>query len=800
MGLDIADVGPTPANFHASEPWKDMRTGSGRILCLAIGANNQRVYAGSYAGVWRSDDVGRTWRQMARPQPGNFDADVPGALHAPHIFDVAVSPGNADIVLAVGVRSQFDPPRNGVYRSADGGASWTLVVPGRAGQVVFAPDDPALVMATLGDRIAISHNAGANWTLHSLNPVWHVAIGPLETGGVRRVYAAGDNTIWRSADGGDHWRMDAGAAVVRNSRAATSAFIVSVAGPTAALPAFATATGDVMAPGAQALAIAPDNPEQVFLATQGGTYGPSYFRIGPNGPVPDGTGCNTTPDRLAGEGSIWFADFAGFDATRTAHWEAVPGPPVYSGDTMPGGYAITPSGKVFVVAKATASGYLLFFADQGSVHVAVGRPMMTAAWHRIGARDASYDARHGEFYDHTMVHHDPHAIVLTADLDLRLKAPPGVSSPYNLNSELDQHLAGTILVANDGGVQWSNDGGESWTPASGLPTLDPINIAGVAGLGPHPALYIGCGDNDCFFSTDGGASWRDPSVHLGDADAWFADIAQATRVLQFAPRGGGLVLFTGGGYPDATGSGRVIPPPASSNASSGQVLRGFSPLVRTLTTEPAPSDGDYVFIGKRSDDVRVLFRTKTISNIGSVAHWENPTRAQQVGPPLPTAMQTSGVQIVQAAGGHFNTAFYISDGKSLWTFDPIAQQWQLLVPGGPSGRSATKARRVFADPFNALLVYILDEDGFRVSFDGGRSWIADTNLTDAMTGGGKLDIALDAIVRDMLFVRSEPFTRFAFGSAGVVCTVDGIEWRALLNSIAMGGCPNPASMTASPTR
>ena len=34
-----------------------------------------------------------------------------------------------------------------------------------------------------------------------------------------------------------------------------------------------------------------------------------------------------------------------FDATGRAQWEAVPGPPVYSGSTMPGGYAITPSGN-----------------------------------------------------------------------------------------------------------------------------------------------------------------------------------------------------------------------------------------------------------------------------------------------------------------------------------------------------------------------------------------------------------------------------------------------------------------------
>ena len=173
-----------------------------------------------------------------------------------------------------------------------------------------------------------------------------------------------------------------------------------------------------------------------------------------------------------------------------------------------------------------------------------------------------------------------------------------------------------------------------------------------------------------------------------------------------------------------------------------------------------------------------------MSSIASVSDWEDPARAQQVGPPLP-----AGVDIVQAVGGHFDTVFYVSDGASLWTLDAGAQQWVMLAPGGPPGRSAGGARRVFADPFNPALIYILDGATFRVSLDGGQSWLADPFVTAAMTGGGKLDLTAGGVVRDMLFLRTERFTRFAFGSAGVMYTMDGVVWRALINSIAMGGCP-----------
>jgi hypothetical protein len=772
MSFDISDVGPTPASFQGSTP---VRSGSGRILSLAMASGDQRAYAGSYAGVWRSDDGGRSFRQMSRPQPGTYDADVPGALYAPHIFDLAVSPGDPDIVLAAAWRSQFKPSRNGVYRSADGGLSWTLVQPGNAGQIAFAPDDPSLAIAALGNGVAVSHDAGVTWTFNAINPAWHVAIGPLEASGVRRVYAAGANTIWRSIDGGTSWLPDAGATLVAQSRAQVSAFIVANGG--GAIPAFADRTGDVGGPGAHALAIEPGNTQILYLAASGGTFGLSYYARRPDGTkIPDGTECNITPDRLAGEGSLWVGDFTNFDANGAAAWQEAPPSPVYSGAT-------TPSGCVWVLTKQTASGFLLFFADMSSVYVIAGRPTNSVDWHRLDGRDASFDARAGQFFDHMLVHVDPHALMTTSDFDITLKPAFGVSSPYNQNSELDQVLGGTILMANDGGVQWSVDGGATWTPSTGLPTLDPVNIAGLAGLGPEPALYMGTGDNDSFFSTDGGQTWRDPSVHLGDADGWFADIAQA-RVLQFAPRAGGMFVFTAGGYPDASGPGNFVPPPASSNASSGHVLRGYAPLVRTLATEPAQSDGDTVVIGARSDGVRVLFRTLSISSIASASDWEDPAHAQQVGPPLPP-----GVDIVQAVGGHFGTVFYISDGVSLWTLDAAAQQWVMLAPGGPPGRSAGSAKRFFADPFNPALIYLLDGATFRVSLDGGQAWIADPWLTSAMTGGGKLDLTADGVVRDMLFLRTERFTRFAFGSAGVMYTIDGVVWQALINSIAMGGCP-----------
>jgi hypothetical protein len=311
---------------------------------------------------------------------------------------------------------------------------------------------------------------------------------------------------------------------------------------------------------------------------------------------------------------------------------------------------------------------------------------------------------------------------------------------------------------------------------------------------------MGTGDNDSFFSTDGGNTWRGTVWPLGDADAWFADLARADWVLQFAPvsRGGpGILVFRGGPYPNAGNSANFhrVAQPNNGICTSGFVLSGYRPLVRTLATELAPPDGDVVTIGTRSDGARVVFRTQAISSITDASLWENPAHAQQVGPTLPDPAPGMVVGVVQASGGHLNPTIFVSDTVSLWSLDRVAQAWRRLVPGGPLGRSAGTATRFWVDPFNPLLIYLLDVDRFRVSLDGGASWLFDAELTKAMSGDGKFSLTaapggrFTTVVRDMLFVRTERFTRFAFGSAGVMYTVDGVQWQTLLNAVALGGCP-----------
>ena len=411
--------------------------------------------------------------------------------------------------MAVAIGGQFVVSRDGIYRTEDGGHAWELVLRSpSASQVVFAPDDPLLVYAALGfDGVGVSHDAGKTWTVTFVGGnAWHVAAGPQEGGGRRRVYAAGDSQIWHSSNGGTTWSMDAGAATILAARQTVSDFWIAcltaagVPNPSG-IGGFAGRTTEGSGSAAQILAVEPGNPAKVFLATTGGANGPSYYNRGGN--PPDGTPCNTDCARLADEASLWHGDFSQFDTTGMAQWEQLPGPPVYTGVT-------TPSGATYVIAKATSTGFLLFFADKSHVHVAASTPTAAALWHRLEGKDVSATAQDGQHGNILFVHVDPHALTVTPDFEITLQPASGPPPPYDQNSVLAQHVGGTIWMANDGGVYWSDDGGQSWQRPVGLETLDPVNIAGLFGLGDAPALYFGCGDNDDFFSRDGGQRGRTP--------------------------------------------------------------------------------------------------------------------------------------------------------------------------------------------------------------------------------------------------------------------------------------------------
>lgn len=494
--------------------------------------------------------------------------------------------------------------------------------------------------------------------------------------------------------------------------------------------------------------------------------------------------------RGCGEGSLWYGDLSSFDPARPdelhGSWSQLPGPAVFWGNSA--------SGAAFVYTHPTAQGYLVFFADQDTLHVSVDKPT-EGSWHRLDGWDASESKRNNKG-NYSTVHVDTHGLAISSDFNLTLKPVRDQRWPYNQNKELDQCLAGRLWMSNDGGVYRSDDCGKTWIPTqAGLSTLAAINVSGVARPGTAPALYFGAGDNDDFRSLDGGATWRSGVDICGDCGVWFADPAQPDRVLGTSRTiAGAFAVYTNaGGYPDpAVGSQMTTvptPPPGGSNSAKPIELPGYRPIIQTLVGEAPLAHGDYVLIQEIVPPApnlarRVLWRAR--DSINTSSPWA------QVGPDLP-----ANAIVVQAAGGHATPTFYVGDAQHLWRGRRDGRgnvnQWQQIAPGG----GATEARRFFVNPYNANEIYIVDTNAVRHSTDGGVTWPVDAPLTSALTAGGEVLYTCGSgwldfdwcVLNDLVFDRQSPQTRFAVGQAGVFYSGDGTNWFRLVDTRALPSRP-----------
>jgi len=158
------------------------RTGSiGAIAVAASDANVVYVGTGEHAvrgqsssygdGVYKSTDAGRTWKRS-------------GLDNTRQISQVRVHPANPDVVYVAAQGDRWKGTgERGIYRSTDGGRSWTLVLKGEnatsgSSDLSMDPSNPRMLYAAFWD--------------HQRLP-WQVRSGGPGSG------------IWKSSDGGDSW-------------------------------------------------------------------------------------------------------------------------------------------------------------------------------------------------------------------------------------------------------------------------------------------------------------------------------------------------------------------------------------------------------------------------------------------------------------------------------------------------------------------------------------------------------------------------------------------------------------------
>lgn len=197
-------------------------TQSGQVNGFVVNPQNSAIlYAANFLGVWRSTNGGASWTKTAFPLAS---------------LGLAIDPVTPTTLYAHAY-DQTAQMHKGVYKSADSGATWGAVNSGLPSlDVSSLATTPGAVFVGSNSALYRSTDAGATWTSAVASNPFALAYAPSQP---TTVYAA----------------LGSGGVAVSTNNGATFGNAVSVGGTTV-----------------QGLAVDPANPQNVYAATSSGVY------------------------------------------------------------------------------------------------------------------------------------------------------------------------------------------------------------------------------------------------------------------------------------------------------------------------------------------------------------------------------------------------------------------------------------------------------------------------------------------------------------------------------------------------
>jgi photosystem II stability/assembly factor-like uncharacterized protein len=149
----IAVMGAASLLGHGTVPAAQANESFEHVHALAFDAEGRTLWLAAHTGLYRSEDGGQTWTKASLPAQG----------HGPDVMAVTPHPTDARVIY-VGTHE------TGVLKTTDGGKAWAAVNPGLAGDDVHglaldpnAPDKLHALVREKGAGLYRTTDGGQKW-------------------------------------------------------------------------------------------------------------------------------------------------------------------------------------------------------------------------------------------------------------------------------------------------------------------------------------------------------------------------------------------------------------------------------------------------------------------------------------------------------------------------------------------------------------------------------------------------------------------------------------------------------------